>query len=78
MTKRKRHNDKLTPKLTDAEANRLEQYIGENGGQSVVGADLGVAKETLSRNLNRRTAPSPMLRDKLIEKGIIKVGAVRD
>jgi len=63
-----RHAAKLTP----AEAKRLEQYIDNRGGQIKASILFGVAPATLSRNINRHTAPSPMLRDKLIGAGVIK------
>lgn len=59
---------KVYEKLTDAEAKRLEQA----GKQQDLAHEFGVAASTLSRALNRHNGPSPLLRDKLIEKGIIK------
>lgn len=58
--------------LTPAEATRLEQFISNCGGQIKASILFGVALSTLSRNINRHTAPSPMLRDKLIGAGIVK------
>lgn len=66
--KTKRH----TQKLTNAEAQRLEQFINKNGGQIKVGETFGVTPATLSRNINQHTAPSPMLRKALVGVGIIK------
>ncbi len=59
-------------KLTDAEAKRLAQYIKKNGGGKKVGELFGVDPCTLSRTLNQRTAPSPMLRSKLADVEVIK------
>ncbi len=67
MTKR------TAAKLTPAEAKRLEQYIDKNDGQVKVGGLLSVTVTTLSRTVNRHTAPSPMLREKLVEAGVIKL-----
>ena len=66
--KNNRHAQKLSP----AEARRFEQYVYKGGGQIKVGASFGVTPATVSRNVNRHTAPSPMLRKALIEAGIIK------
>lgn len=59
-------------KLTPAEAQRLEQFVEKNGGQFEAVKFFGCTIGTLSRTTNRRTGPSPMLRDKLVENGIIK------
>lgn len=59
-------------KLTPAEATRLEEYVAANGGAVKCQDILGVAPATISRNINLHTAPSPLLREKLVEKGIIK------
>jgi hypothetical protein len=59
-------------KLTPAEARRLEQFVNDSGGQVRASILLGVAPSTLSRNTNRRTAPSPLLRKNLVEAGIVK------
>ena len=58
--------------LTKAEAERLRKFIATHDGEVKAGALIGVRHETLSRTVNRRTAPSPMLRDKLIEHKIIQ------
>ena len=60
------------PKLTDAEAARLKKYLAAHGGQEPVAVAWRVSSTTLSRTLNRNTAPSPLLRKKLEEIGIIK------
>lgn len=57
--------------LTTAEVKRLEQFQKTSGGQLKAAIAMGVTPETLSRTLNRHTAPSQMLRDKFIEWGII-------
>ena len=57
--------------LTPAEAKRLEQFVNRSGGQVKASLLFGVAPATLSRNVNRRTSPSPMLRQKLVEVGIV-------
>lgn len=59
-------------KLTKDEAQRLKDYMEKHSGQVAVSVDFKVTPGTLSRTANRRTAPSPMLRDKLVEHGIIK------
>ncbi len=58
---------RLYEKLTDAEAKRLEQA----GKQQELATELGVSVSTLSRAQNRRYGPSPLLREKLVKKGII-------
>jgi hypothetical protein len=58
-------------KLTTAEAERLVQFVDDHEGQVATGLLLRVSPYTLSRTANRRTAPSPMLWDKLIEHGIV-------
>lgn len=65
--KRKRHQ-----KLTPAEAKSLEHFIDERGGQTKASVLLSVSTTTLSRTVNRRTAPSPMLHDKLVGAGVVK------
>lgn len=62
----------MKDKLTKAEAQRLKDFIASKDGQINAGALLGARPETLSRTLNRRTAPSPLLRGKLVEHKIIK------
>lgn len=62
---------KRAVKLTPAEARRLEQHVEKCGGQIKAAGLLGVTPATISRNANRHTAPSPMLRDKLVEVGVI-------
>lgn len=59
-------------KLTPAESRRLEQFVDKVGGQNKASLILHVSTGTLSRSANRRTAPSNMLRDKLVEQGIVK------
>ena len=58
---------KLYAKLTDAEADRLEKA----GKQQDLANKFGVAVSTLSRVMNRKHGPSPLLRDKLVEHKII-------
>lgn len=59
--------------LTPAEAKALEDFVEKNGGQIEASRLLGnIAPATLSRTSNRHTAPSPLLRQKLVENGIIK------
>ena len=58
--------------MTEQEAARLVKYINENGGQTLVSLEMGVAPATLSRSLNLHTAPSQMLKEKLVKAGIIK------
>lgn len=65
-------NSQYAAKLESAEAKRLEQFVNKSGGQIKASAILGVTPATLSRNANRHTAPSPMLRKALVEAGIIK------
>lgn len=57
--------------LTPAEAKRLEQFVDKNGGQVTTSVLLGCAPATLSRNVNRRTAPSALFREKLKEVGVV-------
>lgn len=59
-------------KLTDAEVKRLWKYIDTNGGQKKAGDKLGVSVGTLSRSVNKRTAPTPLLRNALVGVGVIK------
>lgn len=59
-------------KLTPAEAERFEQFVHKNGGQIKASAFFGIAPATISRNINRHTGPSPLLRNKLVENGIVK------
>ena len=61
-----------TKKLSTAEAKALEQFINRNGGQASAGAFFGIAPSTLSRAVNRHTAPSPLLRKQLENAGIVK------
>lgn len=63
---------KRAEKLTPAEAKRLEQFVDRSGGQVKASVIFGCTPTTLSRSANRRTGPSPLLRDKLVEKGIVK------
>ena len=63
----KKRNEKLTPE----EAKRLEKFMDENGGQVKSMELLGVSPVTISRTVNRRTAPLPLFRKELIEKKII-------
>ena len=65
-------NHRHAVKLVPAEAKRLEQYIEKSGGQPKASLFFGVAISTLSRTVNRHTAPSPLLREKLVEIGIVK------
>lgn len=71
MKKSRNHTAKLSPKLTDAEAERLGKFISENNGQTEAGDLLGVTSFTLSRTLNRRTAPSTLLRRELVRVGVV-------
>ena len=64
--------NKTAVKLTINEAKLLEKFIDKKGGQVPACLLFNVAPSTLSRNVNRHTAPSPMLRDKLVECGIVK------
>ena len=66
------NNNRHAAKLTPAEAKRLEQHVNKGGGQIKAGALFGVTPATISRNVNRHTAPSPMLRKALVEAGIVK------
>lgn len=63
---------KRVVKLTPAEAKRFEQYVENHGGQIRAAGLLGITPATISRNVNRHTHPSPMLRDKLVQAGVIK------
>ncbi|MES2155433.1 MAG: hypothetical protein V4510_09895 [bacterium] len=58
-------------KLTPAEAKRFELFIDKTGGEVKVAGILGVSPGTVSRSLNRRTGPSPLLVEKLVEHGIV-------
>ena len=62
---------KMCAKLTPAEAKRLEQFVEKSGGQVKASILLEVAPETLSRSINRHTAPSTLLRSKLAELGVL-------
>lgn len=62
---------KRSKKLTPAEAQRLEQFVDKNGGQLEARKLFGCTPATLSRTANRHTAPSPLLRDKFVEHGIV-------
>lgn len=62
----------MQKKLTPAEAKSLEKFVDAQGGQVKASLMFGVAPATLSRTANRHTAPSPLLRDKLLENGIIQ------
>ena len=64
-------NKKMVTKLNTAEARRLEQFVNKSGGQVKASIILGVAPATLSRNINRHTAPSALLRTKLAEIGVV-------
>lgn len=61
----------MKKKLDPPEAKRLEKFVTEAGGQVKASILFGISPTTLSRTANRHTAPSPMLRDKLIDVGII-------
>ena len=63
--------------LTDAEVKRLEKYIEQNVSQEAVAVGWGVSASTLSRAMHKHHVPSPMLRNKLIEAGIILIKGVR-
>lgn len=63
---------KLCDKLTPAEAKRLEQFVTKSGGQVKASIILDVAPETLSRSINRHTAPSTLLRKELVKRKIVK------
>jgi hypothetical protein len=65
-------NNRHAAKLSPAEARNLEQFTEKHGGQIAAGALFGVSPATISRNVNRHTSPSPMLRKALVENGIIK------
>ncbi|MBS3927824.1 MAG: hypothetical protein KGZ65_04450 [Sphingomonadales bacterium] len=60
------------PKLLPPEIGRLQKYIDAHGGQEKVGVSWGVNSSTLSRILNRHHAPSPLLKQKLVEVGVVK------
>lgn len=62
-------------KLTLDEAKRLVKFVDENGGQIEAAGTLGVTPATLSRTANRHTAPSPLLRSNLVEKGVLPAQA---
>lgn len=62
---------KMCVKLTRAEAKRLEQFVHERGGQVKTSIILEVAPETLSRTINRHTAPSTLLRSKLVKHKVL-------
>ena len=59
-------------KLTADEVQRLLLYIKNTGTALQTAALLGVRPETLSKTINRRTAPSPDLRKKLAAVGVVK------
>lgn len=58
-------------KLTREEAQRLGKFIDKNGGQVKTSGLLNATPTTLSRTLNRHTAPSPLLRQQLAQHGIV-------
>lgn len=62
---------KMCRLLTPAEAKRLEQFVDKSGGQVKASIILEVAPETLSRSINRHTAPSTLLRKELIKRKIV-------
>lgn len=62
---------KMCAKLTPAEAKSLEQFVEKKGGQVKASIVLEVAPETLSRTINRHTAPSALLRSKLVKHKVL-------
>lgn len=58
--------------LTRDEGRRLARHITKLGGQVKASIFFEVAPSTLSRNINGHTAPSPALRAKFAESGIVK------
>lgn len=60
------------PKLSPSDIQRLKKFIDANGGQEQVGVSWGVNSSTLSRIINRHHAPSPLLKQKLVEVGVVK------
>lgn len=58
--------------LTKTEAKALEDFVLAQGGQVPASLLLdGVAPSTLSRTINRHTAPSRLLRQAMVRQKII-------
>ena len=62
-------------KLTTEESRLLEKFVDKSGGQILAAGALGVTPSTLSRTANRHTAPSPLLRSALVDKGVLSAAA---